>query len=372
MEKVCLPKLGESIMNATVVQWLKKPGEFVEKDEPLLEVMTDKVNSEIPSPCSGILHEISAKVDQEVEVGEVLCLIGQKEAAIKPAWTQPIEETETKTFLSPAVATLAKENKITLEELARIAPTGENGRLCKKDLQKHLENRPKGLSALRKAIAKEMTLSQNIPTATLIDEVDVTDLMAWIQQEKEEFYLEEKAKLTITTCMIKASADVLKELSMLNASLEDDQLIMHQEVHVGMAVSVDQGVKVPVISSCDHKSLAEIARDVSLISLEVRENRWKGDSVKGTFTISNFGMGKVAAGIPMIVPGQAGILGIGAIQKKVLVDENDRFYVGQTLFLSLTFDHRLVDGMYACQFFQLLKEKLSSFATAKRKSSVCR
>lgn len=351
--EVLLPKLGESIVSATVVHWLKKVGDPVEKDEPLLEVMTDKVNSEIPSPHQGVLQDIKAKVDEEIEVGQLLCIIGNK-----------IEKIEKSANLSPAVKELAKEHQISDAELQSIPGSGEEGRVCKKDVENYLakatKDRTESLSPLRKAIAKELTLSQNVPTATLIDEINITDLMRWIIKEKEVFLQLHQAKLTITSCMALATAKALVDLPLLNATLEGDKVTLHKDVHVGMAVSVENGVLVPVISACQLRCLPGVAREISKISGQVRDGTWKGGNHEpaGTVTITNFGMGKVPIGIPMIIPGQAAILGIGAIQKKILIDDEDRMSIGQTLFVSLTFDHRLVDGMYASKFFQSLRGHL--------------
>ena len=353
--EVLLPKLGESIVSATVVHWLKKVGDRVEKDEPLLEVMTDKVNSEIPCPHQGILQEIKAEVDQEIEVGQLLCTIGSK-----------IEKVEKSGWLSPAVKELVREHQISSCDLEAISGSGEGGRVCRKDVENYLsssfKDRTETLSPLRKAIAKELTLSQNIPTATLIDEINVTDLIRWIAKEKELFLQLHQAKLTITSCIALATAKALVDLPLLNGTLEGDKIILHKDVHLGIAVSVDNGVLVPVIRACQSKPLSNVAREISRVSTQVREGSWKGDSeVKGTVTITNFGMGKVPIGIPMIIPGQAAILGVGAIQKKILIDDEDRMSIGQTLFFSLTFDHRLVDGMYASKFFQAVRRHLDEF-----------
>ncbi|HEY5236613.1 MAG TPA: 2-oxo acid dehydrogenase subunit E2, partial [Rhabdochlamydiaceae bacterium] len=256
--QVTLPKLGESIVSATIVQWFKKEGDQINLDEPLLEVSTDKVNSEIPSPVSGTLHKILASPDQELQVGEVLAVIRMLQdptgapAGDGPRMTVEVKReaapagSEMQGFFSPALLRLARENNISLDELEKIPTSGAGGRLSKRDLELYIESRtaPKNkpcpmatkslstdverikMTGMRKAIADNMVRSfYEAPHATLITEVDVTSIMQVIQKEKEAFLAKHGSKLTITSFVARAISKALKEYPFLNSSLEDDTIV---------------------------------------------------------------------------------------------------------------------------------------------------
>ncbi len=369
--EIKLPKLGESIVSATVVQWFKKVGDTVKLDEPLLEVSTDKVNSEIPSPVAGKVTQILANPDEELDVGAPLAMIVTLQAGEAPAEKEapqveaPAPTASKKGFFTPVVMKLAQEKGVSLEELEKIPATGAGGRLSKRDLENHLTHKPEGdervkMSPMRKMIADAMVRSYfQAPHATLMNEVDVTQLMGSLKETKESFLKENGFKLTITSYIAKAIADSVKEFPMVNASLEGDTILLKKEVNLGIAVSVDQGILVPVIPGCDSRPLKEIAREVATLSDKARTGKLAPDQVqKGTITMTNFGMSGVLTGTPIINHPEVAILGVGAITKKVVVLEDDTMAIRSIMSLSLSFDHRVIDGMYGCGFLAAIKKHL--------------
>jgi len=385
--KITLPKLGESIVSATIVQWFKKVGDPVQLDEPLLEVSTDKVNSEIPSPVSGVLGEILAHPDQELQVGDPLAVIKMHlRNATEAPTPQPIMErkeavsssSEMKDFFSPALIRLAREQGISMEELETIPATGAGGRLTKRDLEVYLEKRPSSqkpcplqkpvmadiervkMSGMRKAIADNMVRSfYEAPHASLITEVDVTNVMKLIQKEKEEFFAKHGAKLTITSFIARAIAKALREYPLINSSLENDTIVVKRFVNLGIAVSVDQGIMVPVVKNCQSMTLFAIAKAISDLSTRSRSGKLApGEVQDGTITLTNFGSSGVLIGIPIIRYPEVAIVGIGAIHKKVVPLDDDSFAIRSMMHVSLTFDHRVLDGMYGCGFLNALKQHL--------------
>ncbi|KPK33094.1 MAG: hypothetical protein AMS24_02240 [Chlamydiae bacterium SM23_39] len=336
--KIFLPKLGESILSATVVRWFKKVGDKVEKDEPLLEVTTEKVTSEIPSPVEGVLKEIIAFENSEVKVGEVLAEIAEEE----------------KFFVSPAVKRLAEEKNISLEELKKIKA---EGRITKKDVEEFASDKKYvEMSFMRKAIAKNMELANNIPTGYLITEVDVTSLLKFIQEKRKKI----KDRLTITSFIIKAIADSVLSFKYLNSFFKEGKIFLNEEVNVGIAVDTEEGLFVPVIKSCDKKTVLEIAKDVSVIAQKARDKKLEiKDMEGGTITISNFGMGGAKIGIPLIKIPEVAIIGVGAIMDKVVFKE-DKFLSIKIVNISLSLDHRVIDGMYGSNFLKKIKNFLES------------
>ncbi len=391
--QVTLPKLGESIVSATIVQWFKKEGDQINLDEPLLEVSTDKVNSEIPSPVSGTLHKILASPDQELQVGELLAVIqiAQGPAGDGPRITVEVKRdaapasSEMQGFFSPALLRLARENNISLDELEKIPTSGAGGRLSKRDLELYIESRttPKNkpcpmvaknlstdverikMTGMRKAIADNMVRSfYEAPHATLITEVDVTAIIQVIQKEKEAFLAKHGSKLTITSFVARAISKALKEYPYLNSSLEDDTIVVKKFVNLGIAVSVDQGIMVPVVKNCQNQSISELAKAIGDVSARARSGKLNPADVQdGTITLTNFGISGVMMGIPIIRYPEVAILGLGAIQKKVVALDDDTMAVRSVMHVSLTFDHRVIDGMYGCGFLNSLKEHLEKDAT---------
>lgn len=393
---VNLPKLGESILNATVVQWFKKVGDSVQLDEALLEVSTDKVNSEIPSPVAGVVKQIVIAADQEVSVGDLLAVIevgtsstgsttpssASQHSVSKPSSGTKPQEDSMRDFFSPALLRIAREQGIGLEELEKIPSSGAGGRLTKKDLEDYIakkSSRPTSkapcplktssveverikMTGMRKAIADNMVRSfYEAPHATLVTEVDVSAVLKLIQQQKEEFQAKYGAKLTITAFVARAMTRALQEFPFLNSSLEQDTIVLKRFVNLGIAVSVDQGIMVPVIKHCQRLALPEIARHLSELSQKARNNTLSNDDVsEGTITLTNFGMSGVAIGIPIIRYPEVAIIGIGAVQKKLVVLDDDSFAPRSMIHASLTFDHRVLDGMYGCGFLNAFRKHLES------------
>lgn len=378
--QVLLPKLGESIHSAVVVQWFKKAGDKVQLDEPLLEVSTDKINSEIPSPVKGILKEIFADVDQDVLVGELLAIIATEDYQMrkieKRDISSPSKESseQNQEMFSPALLRLARENNVKMEELQKIVGTGFGGRITKRDLELHLEKRTVEqevplqsverlqMTGMRKAIADNMVRSfYEAPHATLITEIDITDIMQYIQKEKQGFLEKYQAKLTLTSFIARALIKALQEYPLLNSSLDKDTIVMKRFVNVGIAVSVEQGLLVPVLKGAQKLSLSEIAQGISSLSNKARTGKLvPNDVLEGTITITNFGMSGVQIGIPIIRYPEVAIIGVGASYKKVVPLEDNSLVVRNTVNLSLTFDHRVLDGMYGCAFLNALKQHLET------------
>jgi len=386
--EIRLPKLGESIVSATIVQWFKKVGDPVKLDEPLLEVSTDKVNSEIPSPVSGKVSKILASPEQELDVGAPLAMIITKEGSVSEepitsstkSLTQSKDTSSKKGFFTPVVLKIAQEKGLDLSELENIPATGAGGRLSKRDLESYLQNRtapvaPESvapsvggeervkMSAMRKKIAEAMVHSYfEAPHATLVNEVDVTKLIKYLKENKESFQKENGYKLTITSYIAKAISEGVKKFPMINASLEGDTIVIKKNVNLGIAVSVEQGILVPVIADCHTRSVKDIAREVAALSDKARKGNLKPDQVKeGTFTMTNFGMSGVLIGTPIIRQPEVAILGVGAISKKVVVLDDDTMAIRSMMHLSLSIDHRVIDGMYGCGFLAEVKHHLENF-----------
>ncbi len=394
--KVLLPKLGESIHSATIVQWFKKIGDTVHLDEPLLEVSTDKVNSEIPSPVAGVLKEIHANPDQELQVGELIAVIGTSvQAGIRETISAPTtatsvssqENSEMKNFFSPALLRIAREKGIGFEELEKILGTGMGGRLTKNDLEEYIDKKfasakpcpyaakPKmspvstgsdtdverlKMTGMRKAIADNMVRSfYEAPHATLVTEVDVTHLIKKIQAEKESFVAKHGFKLTITAFVARAIAKALQEYPLINSSLEGDTILVKKFVNLGIAVSVDQGLMVPVVKNCQRMDIVEIAKTISELSTKARTGKLTPDDVSdGTITMTNFGMSGVQIGVPIIRFPEVAIVGVGSTYKRVVPLEDDVLAVRSMMYISVTFDHRVLDGMYGCGYLGALKKHL--------------
>ncbi len=393
--KITLPKLGESIVSATVVQWFKKAGDTVELDEPLLEVSTDKVNSEIPSPAAGVLQEILAEPTREYQVGETLAILlpaGTVPAAgpivaaapVSPGCSSSVAaapvspgcaSSDMQDFLSPSVMRLLKERGLGLEEIDRIPRSGQGGRLTKKDIEEYKaaetsttecsDTERIKMSAFRKAIADNMVRSfYEAPHASLATEVDVTRIVKMIQEQKVSFLQKYGTKLTISAFVARAIARALHAFPLINSSLEGDTIVMKRFVNLGIAVSVDQGVMVPVVRGCQRLSLPEISRQVAEMADKARQHRLQpADVQEGTITMTNFGMTGTMIGIPIIRYPEVAIVGLGAITRKVVPMPDDSIAIRSILWVSLTFDHRVLDGLYGCGFLNELKKQLEQDAS---------
>lgn len=389
--EIVLPKLGESILSATIVQWLKQVGDEIKLDEAIVEVSTDKVNSEIPSPVSGVLEKICVEEGVEVDVGQLIAVVKtagegavasteQKEAqSSKEAPSTSNLEGAPSKFYTPVVLKLAKDKGISLEELAGIERTGAGGRLSRKDLQKYLDSRgqvvaadssdthssdekPVKMGPMRKMIAQNMVKSfYEAPHATLVFDVDVTGAIAQIKQEKEVFLQKNGFKLTITAFLAKAIAHAVIKYPLINSSLKGDTILVKSNVNLGIAVSVKEGVMVPVIQRCQQLSITQIAEKVAeLAKLSREEKLMPGQVQEGTITMTNFGMSGAMIGVPIIRFPEVAIIGIGAMGKEPVVDGTGNIVVRDRVKLSLTFDHRVIDGIYGCEFLSEIKAFFAS------------
>ena len=408
-----MPELGESVHEGTVSRWLKKVGEFVREDEPIVEIMTDKVNTELPSPATGVLKEILIPEGSPVAVFAALGVIEEAEGAtavVEPAApAEPkaeqapaqaaAEAPREKTFLTPLVRAMAKRHGISEAELAVIPGTGQGGRVTKADLEAYLESRGKNapppapaaqaspaveakaqkpaaaapsaetvesLTGLRRMIAEAMVRSAQVPTVSTVTEVDVTRMVQFRERNKDAFQAEHGVKLTYTPFFLKALTEALLEFPLLNSSLSADfQLSRHANVNIGVAVALgakgDEGLIVPVIRECEKKTLVELAKEVDRLAKKARSNALTLEDVQGgTFTLTNPGTYGALFGTPMINAPQAGILGTYAIRKMPVVID-DMIAIRSVMNLVLTYDHRLVDGLLAGRFLAAVREKLEKF-----------
>ena len=419
---VVMPKMGESITEGTILEWYKKIGDEIEQDETLLEIGTDKVDSEIPSPSSGVITMIMAEPNDVVDVGEVIARIETDSKSVNlekisklPADEKLIEKpegvvkekdvqikSEKKSFnlssstkgpiLSPAVTKLANQEGISFSELALINGTGKSGRITKKDLEGYLSsgNRsidessiqlPKEsslsfefasnsktdkLDNMRKRISEHMRYSLNTSAHVhIMNEVDMTDIVDFVKKEEASFQSKEGFNLTITPFIIFSLAKVLNEMPELNSSLDGDLVIQHPQINMGIAVSVDGGLMVPSINNCDEKNLLGICRDLNNIVQKTRAKAINPDDLQGsTFTLSNFGVFGATIGTPIINQPNVGILGTGVIKKQpVVIEKNDLDIIAirQMMMLSLGFDHRLIDGAGGALFLSKIKNILENF-----------
>lgn len=364
--EILLPKLGESILGATITRWLKKEGDFVKEDEAIVEVATDKVSSEIPSPGSGYLRKIYSEEESFIEVGGILAVLSQDKA----------KALEKNNWSSPAVKRIACEKNLTLSD---IKGTGHEGRITKKDVevftaepflcQERKKVEREKMSTTRKAIAEHMLRSvQTIPHATLIQEIDVTELQEYIEENKKRFFEDHEAKLTITAFIAKALAEAALAFPLLNAEIERDEIVKKLYVNLGIAVHTSKGVMVPVIKEIHTLEIPQIARAISKYSRKAKEEKLLfEETVGGTLTMTNFGMSGMMIGIPIIRFPEVAIVGVGAMTKKVMPCEKGTIGIRTTLFMSLTFDHRVVDGIYGCEFLSRVKENLEKTEWSKKK-----
>ncbi len=343
------------------------------------------MNSEIPSPVAGVLQTILAYPDQEIQVGEPLAIVlagssGEAPAQVSAPIKEPLSESTPSSgmegFLSPSVMRVLREKGIPLSDIDKIPHTGQGGRLTKQDVEAYRAPCPlkKGapsssiiaeqervkMSPMRKAIAENMVRSfYEAPHASLVTEVDVTRLVQQVQEKKEEFHQRYGSKLTITPFVARAMSRALQAFPLINSSLEGDTIVMKRYVNLGIAVSVDQGVMVPVIRGCQALSLPEISSRIAELAQKAREQRLTtADTQEGTITLTNFGMTGTLIGIPIIRYPEVAIIGLGAIVKKVVAMPDNSIAIRSMMMVSLTFDHRVLDGIYGCSFLGELKKRL--------------
>jgi 2-oxoglutarate dehydrogenase E2 component (dihydrolipoamide succinyltransferase) len=419
--ELVMPKMGESIMEATILTWLKKPGDKIEQDESVLEVATDKVDTEVPSTHAGILKEILAKDGEVVKVGNPIAIIAteaeagstpvaeapapaaQPEASAKPVATQthtngaPAQVADFKSssrFYSPLVRNIAKEENIAVAELETIPGTGQEGRVTKKDILAYLENRKLGVSIkteqsyqapqavpvslsggdeiiqmdrMRKMIAERMVDSKRIsPHVTSFVEADVSNIVYWRNQIKGAFQKQYGESLTFTPIFVEALVNAIKDFPMINIQVDGDRIIKKKEINIGMAVALPNGnLVVPVIRNADQYNTSGLARIVNDLAVRARENRLKPDELTGgTYTLTNVGSFGNVMGTPIIVQPQVAIMATGAILKKPAVVETpygDAIVVRHKMFLSHSYDHRVVDGSLGGSFVRRVADYLEKF-----------
>ncbi len=412
--EMVMPKMGESIMEGTILSWLKKPGETIEQDESVLEVATDKVDTEVPATHAGVLKEILAKEGEVVQVGKAIAIIeidaaenGQTtevagkekeavalaaemvEAAVAAVHPTPVAKPSSDRFYSPLVMSIAKEEKIGNTELEAIPGTGKDGRVTKNDILSYVQSRGKAVAPrtiaepvkitysgddeiiemdrMRKMIAERMLASRQISAhVTSFVEADVTELVNWRNKWKRSFQEKEKAALTFTPIFIEAIVKAIKDFPMINISVDGTKIVRHQAVHIGMAVALPSGnLIVPVIKNADKLSLLGIAHAVNDLAERARTNSLKPDELSGgTYTVSNVGSFGNVMGTPIIMQPQVAIMAVGAIRKKPAVIETpqgDFIGIRQQMFLSHSYDHRVVDGALGGMFVRRVADYLEQF-----------
>jgi 2-oxoglutarate dehydrogenase E2 component (dihydrolipoamide succinyltransferase) len=420
--EIIMPKMGESIIEATITKWLKNVGDQVNEDDPIAEIATDKVDSEIPSPVEGILTEVLYKEGEVIPVGKVIAVINmggeetagetstEKPAPVAAEKTEPTPEipavTETSAeeedngsgrFYSPLVRSIAKAENISGRELEGIAGTGKEGRVTKHDIMEYLQNRKPGsttaqppatqpkaapapvkviadsgdevfeMDRMRRLIADHMVMSMQVsPHVTSFIDVDVSSIVAWREKVKEGLLAREKEKLTYTHIFLEAAAAILKEFPRVNASVDGYNIIHRKKINIGMATALPNGnLIVPVIKDADQKSLLGIVKTVNDLANRARNNSLLPDEIQGgTFTVTNFGSFDSLTGTPIINQPQVAILGIGAIRKQPVVIETaqgDVIAIRHIMILSLAYDHRVVDGALGGMFLKRMKELLENW-----------
>ena len=420
---IVMPKLGESIMEGTILQWKKKVGDYVKKDETLLEISTDKVDSEIPSPYEGVLVEILAKENETVPVGAVIARIETKSevAAPKPSKgestpskeapmeTKQLDREETRTatyakkketggrFYSPLVLNIARKEGISMEELDSIPGTGRGGRVTKKDILRYIEQKkqvtetkvitpekvaptpapspaPVGredievipMDPIRKKIAKHMRESLDTSAHVYsVAECDMTRVRQILEKKRAQFEREEGFKLTYNPFILWAVTKALRDYPRMNSSIEGENIIQRKYIHLGMAVATERGLIVPVIKHADSLSFRGLARAAYDLAVRTRQRQLKIEDVEGaTFSVTNPGVFGNIFGLPIINQPNVGILGVGAIKKRPVVVETewgDTIAIRSMVYLSLSFDHRLIDGDIGGKFLQQVVHYLENF-----------
>jgi pyruvate dehydrogenase E2 component (dihydrolipoamide acetyltransferase) len=405
---VLMPQMGESITEGTIVKWLKKPGDKVKRDETLLEISTDKVDTQIPAPETGVLAEILAKEAETVEVGALLARIDTEQAAAEstqaaekreeppktpapPAPETLSEETAEEELprLSPVARNVAEQEGLALEDLRRIRGSGPRGRIVKEDVLSFVQGRtpsapkqpppgapPAGeaprqdkdrvevlpMSVMRKKIAEHMVMSKRTsPHVYTVAEVDMSAIAAFRERAKRQFEEREGFNLTFTPFILFSAVQALLKWPIVNSSLEGDNILVKRFVNLGVAVAIPDGLIVPVIKNADEKSFLGLARANSDLSLRAKEKRLQPDDVQGgTFTVTNPGIFRNLFGLPIINQPQVAILGVGAVKKRPVVI-NDAIGIRSMMYATLSYDHRVIDGAIAGQFLQEVVRNLEQF-----------
>ncbi len=422
--KVLMPKMGESVQEATITNWFVKEGDTVEEDDLLFEIATEKVDSEIPSPVDGVITKVLYDVDSVVPVGELVAIIktegdeesdqGETEASTEKEDPKTSAEADNKEsesdfseatrFYSPLVKSIAKEEGISMEELETIEGSGSNNRVQKQDILNYIENKGSGsakaapqtseskgqvatskpapkpvpvsvgkedqvieMDRVRKIISERMVQSvQTAPHVTSVLEADVTNLFVWRNKVKNQFQEKYGQKLTFMPIFIEAAAAALREFPMVNSSIDGDKIVLRGKVNVGVAVAKPDGnLIVPVVKDADQKNLVGLTSSMNDLANRARNNKLGPDEISGgTFSISNFGTFKNDIGTPIINLPEVAILATGNITKKPAVLETptgDVIAIRQKMFLSLSYDHRIIDGALGGAFLRKIADYLENF-----------
>ncbi|MEC7277238.1 MAG: dihydrolipoamide acetyltransferase family protein [Bdellovibrionota bacterium] len=420
--EIVMPQMGESITNGTITKWHKQPGDKIEIDEILLEISTDKVESEIPSPMEGRIEEVKFPEGETVDVGIVIAIVeddlsvpfggGSSESAA-PAKEEKTESTPTpsqeapaaseeksegRRFYTPLVKSLAQKHGVALSELENIKGSGAGGRVNKEDFMNYLDNKgsssaktssatPSAPSApaapqptvpaftsgerveiipmdnMRKVIARNMTASKQIsPHVNSIDTVDMTNLVKFREGFKNEFKKQEGFSLTYTHFVLYALVQALKEFPQVNASIDGDNIVMKKDINLGCAVAVPgNGLVVPVIKGADNLNITGIARSLNALVEKARAKKLTMDDLSGgTYTFTNNGSFGILAATPVILQPQLGIFCVGTIKKTPVVTADDAIAIRQIMYATHTYDHRLIDGEQGSKF---LKHVLNTLET---------
>ena len=401
---IIMPKMGESITEGTIIEWRKKIGDNVEKDEIFLEIGTDKVDSEIPASVSGILVEILAEPNDVVDVGKVIGRINTDPKAVKETPVQdqsesivpketeasqmekPVRKTtvkklagKRKSFFTPVVMKIAQDNNVPKAELDMVQGTGRGGRVTKKDLLAYLDDRSgpelshklsmtdnvEEMEYMRKKIADHMRSSLDTAAHVhVMTEVDMTTIVDYVTAKEESFSSGEGFSLTYTPFIVTAVVKAIQRFPLMNSSLEDGNIVQKKNINIGIAVSIEDGLMVPVIEKCEEANFLGLCRRVRDITLRTRDKDLRPDELQGsTFSISNFGVFNVTMGTPIINQPNVGILGVGAIKKRPVVIETkagDTIGIRSLMVLTLGFDHRLIDGAGGSQFIDAVRDELET------------
>ena len=401
MTDVVMPQMGESIVEGTLTKWLKKAGDRIERDEPLFEISTDKVDTEIPSPAAGVVSEILVEEGKTVGINTVVARIAESGAVAPVAPAVPVApgpdgtplspvsspeppppppaSAEPSGPLSPLVRKLAREHNL---DLTQVKGTGAGGRITKLDVEALLapaapppaampplppagaaRTRIEPMSAMRIKIAEHMVFSRRTSAhVTTVHRVDMTKVAKMRERLKAEFEAAYGFPLTYLPFLTRAAAVALRHFPLLNASLDGTNIIHHNEINIGIAVALENGLIVPVVRAADEKNVAGLQRAIVDLAARARSRQLKPDEVQGgTFSITNFGGSGSLVATPIINQPQVAILGVGAIEKTPVVID-DAIAIRSICLLSLSFDHRLIDGALADQFMTKVKQVLEGWS----------
>jgi pyruvate dehydrogenase E2 component (dihydrolipoamide acetyltransferase) len=411
---VVMPQMGESIFEGTITKWLKKPGDKVQRDEPLFEISTDKVDAEIPAPASGVLQEIKVSEGNTVQVNTVVGVIGDSNGAAPPAKaatpapvaplsakkespslppppaaSAPEDEEDSDIRSSPLVRKLAREHNV---DLAKVSGTGTGGRVTKQDVLDFVEHRAAApaaapaprqaptpaaavipgdlvpMSQMRKIIAQRMIESRRTSAHVhCMFEVDMTRIVNLRNKLKHGFEQRHGARLTFMPFFVRAAIIALQQYPMVNSSLEGDSIRYHKHVNAGIAVALDWGLIVPVLKSADELNFLGLQRGISDLGERARSKKLMPTDVEGaTFTITNPGQFGAVFGLPIINQPNVAILGVGGITKQPMVitdkDGADSIAIRSVVHLTLGYDHRIIDGALADQFMLVVKKTLENWS----------